>query len=315
MITAFNRGDDSWKAFEELRNSLQKSGGRIRRTVGFPGGHVEKEIYWHERAQVWSLLDTEETKNRFWCCFGVQNPNEVPSLDIAVEVNPRLEGTDLLVAGAFARDTQGVVHLCHNGKIGGGKPGVGKAAFFRHYRGDLTEMAYGNRIVSVVDLGSITSPRLPSRLGSFAHEVVRVKRMIADIGHDPHTRETGNMPVKVSQGFVPEFSGFKKPYARGGKTEAQAGHGLVVDALAESLEKLGFAVHNDQLRDLFIFDALRSVAVLFEVKTDVAKNSIYTAVGQLFLNGTIRGSRNSDGPRCPGNTGSEDLYGTGFNRY
>ena len=289
MMIAFGKGDDSWTAFEELRTKMRQAGSQMRRTVGYPSGHVEKEVTWHAKEHVWSLLDSEETKSRFWCCFGVQNPKDVPSLDIAVEVNPRLEGTDLRVAGAFATDAHGVVHLCHNGRIGGGKPGVGKAAFIKYYRGNFTEMAYGNRIVPVVDLGPIRSPRLPARLGRFARQVVRVKGMIAEFGHDPHSSpsRTGNVLRTDTQGFSPEFSGNRRPYTPQGVIEARADHGPVVDALAESVEKLGYAPRNDQMRDLFLTDRHNRASVLFEVKTDITRTSIYTAVGQLFLNGQV----------------------------
>ena len=161
-IIAFGKDDDSREAFDELRATLLKGGTQLVRTVGYQGGNVEAEVTWHERAGIWSLLDDKFMKNRFWCCFGVQNPNDVTSLDIAVEINPHLEGTTLRMAGAFARDVQGTVHLCHNGKIGGGRKGIGKSKFLCHYRGNLTEMAYRTGIVNVVDLGPIGSQELPN---------------------------------------------------------------------------------------------------------------------------------------------------------
>ena len=290
MIVAFGNDDNSRKAFDELRTTLFKGGTQITRTVGYRGGNVEKEVTWHARAGIWSLLD-DSLENRFWCCFGVQNPKDVKSLDIAVEINPRLEGTDLRVAGAFARDVHGIVHLCHNGKIGGGRRGVGKSAFFCHYRGALTEMAYGARIVEVVDLGPISSRRLPGRLGRFAQEIARVKEIVKD----EIAPKTGCMdarplslePANGSPGFVPEFSGVRRPYSLTGVIEANADHGNVVDALAKSVEKLGYVACNDRARDLFTLDERKSIAVLFEVKTDVTRQSIYAGVGQLLLNGGV----------------------------
>ena len=206
-----------------------------------------------------------------------------------VEVNPRLEGTDLRVAGAFARDAQGTIHLCHNGRIGGGRHGVGKAAFFKHYRGDLTAMAHEERTISVVDLGPVRSPRLPARLGRFAREVLRVKRLIT--APEKHSYAgpiaTRQVLARKSKGFVPEFADFRTPYLLQDEVEAQAEHGLVVDALVESIEKLGYATQNDQMRGLYILDDNHRLMVLFEVKTDITRTSIYAAVGQLLLNGRI----------------------------
>ena len=290
MLVAFGKGDNSWRAFEQLRYALHKAGRQFTRTVSFRSGHFdEKEVTWHAREHVWSLLDSSEAKNRFWCCFGLQNPKDVRSLGIVVEVNPRLEGTDLRVAGAFARDAQGTIHLCHNGRIGGGRHGVGKAAFFKHYRGDLTAMAHEERTISVVDLGPVRSPRLPARLGRFAREVLRVKRLIT--APEKHSYAgpiaTRQVLARKSKGFVPEFADFRTPYPLQDEVEAQAEHGLVVDALVESVEKLGYATQNDQMRGLYILDDNHRLMVLFEVKTDITRTSIYAAVGQLLLNGRI----------------------------
>ena len=178
MLVAFGKHDNSTEAFEVLRTTLVKRRPQITRPVGFRGGNLEKGVTWHARAGIWCLLDTEEVQNRFWCCFGVQDPEKEKSLEIAVEINPRLRGTDLLVGGAFALDVQGGVHLCHNGKIGGGRPGVGKTAFFDHYRDELTKMQYERGIVDVVDLGPISSPELPERIARFAREVMRIKAEI-----------------------------------------------------------------------------------------------------------------------------------------
>ena len=290
MIVAFGEDDNSREAFDVLRTTLLKGGTQIRRTVGYRGGKVDAEVTWHARAGIWSLLDAG-MENRFWCCLGVQNPKDVKSLDIAVEINPRLEGTDLRVAGAFARDIHGMVHLCHNGKIGGGRQGVGKSAFFRHYRGELTGMAYATRIIEVVDLGPITSRKLPGRLGRFAQEIARVKE---EIVKDKIAARTGSMDARLlplglatgSPEFAPEFSGARRPYSLTGVIEANADHGIVVDVLAESVKRLGFVACNDRARDLFTLDeGSKFVAVLFEVKTDVTRQSIYAAVGQLLLNG------------------------------
>lgn len=287
MLVAFGKDDDSREAFDVLRTTLSKGDIQVTRTVGYRDGNVEREVTWHAKAGIWSLLDDESLENRFWCCFGVQDPQDAKSLDIAVEINPRLEGTDLLVAGAFARDIHGTVHLCHNGKIGGGRQGIGKSAFLYHYRGRWTEMAYGDKIVEVVDLGPINSRNLPGRLGRFAQEISRVKEEIAAKTGKMDTKLLPSEPANGSPGFVPEFSGVRRPYSLTGVIEANADHGKVVDVLAESVENLGYGACNDRARDLFILDERKSVAVLFEVKTDVARQSIYAAVGQLLLNGGV----------------------------
>ena len=287
MLTAFCRGDDSMGAFKALRAALLDNGPQFKHRVGFRGDNVDETITWHSKVHMWSLLKMNKGSKRFWCGFGVQNPKDVESLDIAVEVNPRLEGTDLQVGGAFTKDARGVVHLCHNGKIGGGKPGVGKTAFFDHYRGEIMEMSYNGRLVDVADLGPIDSRRLPERIAWFTREVVRIKRVIeTESGSSDDSQPRSGVAVaKEIPGFVPEFSGVRQQYGVRGDIEAKVDHGPVVYALAASLDSLGYVPHNDRARDLFTLDKDNRVEVLFEVKTDITTTSIYTAVGQLLLNG------------------------------
>ena len=182
MLLAFGIDDDARGAFDVLRATLAGNGTAVRARVGYRGGVVDTEVTWHGSVGMWSLLDSEQTERRFWCCFGVDDPRKSTSLDIAVEVNPRHQGTDLLVAGAFAMDADGAVHLCHNGKIGGGRKGVGKSGFLHHYSdpGGLEKMLYRGRPVKVVDLGPITSPGISCRLARLAHEVARIKEVCAE---------------------------------------------------------------------------------------------------------------------------------------
>lgn len=289
MLVAFSNDDNSAEEFRVLQNTLSKGGTQFKRSVGYQGGNDEEEITWQAKADIWSVA--KESKNRFWCCFGVQNPKDLKSLDIAVEVNPRLRGTDLGVAGAFARDALGMVHLCHNGRIGGGQLGVGKTAFFEHYRGKPTDLAYRNMIVKVVDLGPIRSRRLLKRLARFAREVVHIKN---EIKTESSGSEAALLPAGLADmipRFVPEFSGVRRPYSLRKVIEAHVDHGTVVDILAEFVEKFGYAPVNSPAIDLFIRDERNRPAVLFEVKTDVRRNSIYAAVGQLLLNGGVADHR------------------------
>ena len=268
-----------------LGTTLAKTGTAIEARVGYRGGLVDADVIWYRAVQMWSLLRTDQTEGRFWCCFGIDDPRKVASLDIAVEINPRHEGTDLMVGGAFAKDERGAVHLCHNGKMGGGRKGVGKSAFFRHYYGSggLEKMLYNDRLVDVVDLGPITSPRLRRRVARFAHEVARIKEVCAE----EQVGGTGvsDMTKPAMPTFSPEFSGRRSAFSVRHRIEANADHGLVVDALKAAVKRVGHRSYNDRERDLFVLDKRHRMSVLFEVKTDVTTTSIYTAVGQLLLNG------------------------------
>ncbi len=283
MLIAFQDHDDSLDAFETMSESLM-DGTRLRRRVGHPGFSGEWDVTWHSDLGVWSLLDPGKDINRFWCCFGTEDASDREALNIAVEVNPPHEGTDGRIGGAFAWGPGGRIHLTHNGRIGGGRRGIGKRAFFESYRGDLVQMVHGDKVLNVVDLGPIDSPNLPSRLAWYAAEVNRIKDLkfhgASPAAETPRADRVSTEPPA----FTPEFSGSRAPFNVHATIEARADHGVVVDALAKSVTGLGYVVRNDRERDLFVLDDQDRLSVLFEVKTDVTTTSIYTAVGQLLLN-------------------------------
>lgn len=98
-------------------------------------------------------------------------------LSITVEVNPPHEGENHRTAGVFLRDGAGRVHVAHSGKIGGGRPGVGKRAF-RDFSSHLAwqdiETPRGIREVLVV--GPLhDKAELPERIASFVRTVATFK--------------------------------------------------------------------------------------------------------------------------------------------
>lgn len=90
--------------------------------------------------------------------------------------------------------------------------------------------------------------------------------------------------------FAPEFAGTPKEYEVRGPIQASRYHARVVNALAEAFEAQGIRTSSDQPRDLYLLDGNGLPRVLFEVKADTSKSSVYKGVGQLLLNGA---------PMCP----------------
>src|SRR5208337_2821476 len=81
-----------------------------------------------------------------------------------------------------------------------------------------------------------------------------------------------------------------KPYdQKGGTIIPLKFHPNVVDSLKQDLEKIGYQSFNTQAIDLFIPSNREKVGVLFEVKTDIEKTSIYTAIGQLMYREACKG--------------------------
>lgn len=111
-------------------------------SVGYQGGAHGARVYWHEEQSIWACIDesAEPQANRFWNAFGLGDPRTgTPA--VVCEVKPPRSGVNRGVAGAFALDpATGKRFLLHNGRIGGGRPGVGQEAFRKHFEGGFVSL-------------------------------------------------------------------------------------------------------------------------------------------------------------------------------
>jgi hypothetical protein len=138
----------------------------------------------------------------------------------------------------------------------------------------------------MIVLGRIDAGNLARRVALFVREVDRFKESATSGKAKP-----GRLPREPR--FTPEFSGKRKSYALSGDIEGRCDHGLVVNGLRELLARRGLAACNDRHRDLYVTTRSGMMTVLFEVKTDVSRNSIYSGVGQLMFHA----ARQADEPR------------------
>ena len=296
VLAAITSRAESFDAFQVLRENLQRGAAKKRRrcTVGFRGGSHELDLLEFPDEKFWAWLgefdevlkSTNEdfVANRFWCAYGVGVPRDGQNLHITCEINPPYENPNLKYGGLFAQDRAGKVYLCHTGKVGGGRKGIGKTEFLDLYRGirgnEVPVMIGGrNKPDNVIVLGRVDDGHLHIRISHFVREVSRVKKKIVE--GDPE-------PIDAPPTFLPEFSGPRRGYSPNGAIESSVHHGIVVGELAAAIEEEGYAPHNDRARDMYLIDGRRRVSVLFEIKTNVATTDIYQAIGQLMFNGRVR---------------------------
>ncbi len=270
-------------AFKLLRTRLVSDAVPLRRTIGFPGGHVEALLHWRATEEMWLHFNASNIENRYWCCYGVRDPSREHDLDIAVEINPPKEGFDRRIAGAFVVEPGGRVFLAHSGKIGGGKKGVGKDAFWNFYLGPTSAtVSWPDREeTEVILIGEVRDPRLPQQIAAFVHEVARFKMAVA----------SGSLASPLAaprDAFSPEFEG-TKTFNVNTVIESSCDHGPVVRSLKEALEALSIPAANDRLRDLYTLRPSGDMNTLFEVKTSLNAIDIYTGVGQLMIHGARQG--------------------------
>ena len=144
------------------------------------------------------------------------------------------------------------------------------------FRGEYEPLDEDEEFVALV--GQLESRRFLHQLSTFVQEVDRIKGMAAKGWTQESDKEE---PVDE---YVHEFEG-AKDYDRGKRVVAACDHGPVANRLAKDLPAAGYTVHNDRFRDLWVTGKNGQAEVLFEVKTDLAPQSVYTAIGQLMYHG------------------------------
>lgn len=281
---------------EEIAKAQRKLEAAIRRdlktkvvkNIGYPGGTtfdakvVTDGSYWY-----WSSdYDDEAVQNpRRLNWFGLFRGDA--DLQISVEINIAYEGRNDQVAGFFARDNDtGSIYLLHSGRVGGGKKGVGKAAF----------LAWSNQHpIDVVDSsGDIREGILvmPIEGAAASKSAVRYIDIIARFKQAVRTGELDSPEFQSKKKELDDYfseSRGRRKGKRSGEIDYLSRHGEVVDALyswrnSNQLPKGGRLVKNF-LIDMGVAVADELVEV-FEVKTSTVRPDVYMAIGQLMVHGT-----------------------------
>ena len=271
---------DVKRAIASLKLNLTRSCVQMNRFIGWQGGGQNFRVYWSAGLRMWWKLYRSSGGSRYVCFFGFQDPNRSKNLTIICEVNPPCQGFDRRTAGVLVRDDAGRIFLAHTGKIGGGRPGVGKSSFISACGGDQMEPIVwpDRKETEVFVIGRVDSSRLASQIRDFVAQVKEFKDSAKD-----HKRSRKWGPPRLL--FKPEFEGPRKGYRVEGKIESRCDHGSVINTLKAILQKRLGRIGRDRERDLYVMSAKGRITHLLEAKTDVSTSSIYCAVGQLMLHG------------------------------
>ena len=261
------------------------------RNIGFPSGNRDESIFANTAGGLWAAfgLVSNVAVPRRWNVFGVFDPKR-KSQNITVEINIPTGSNGASVAGCFARDTvSGKTYLMHNGRIGGGKVGVGKRAFLAWSKTHLTEIACGNgKLRSEIVVGCIDSDDFVERLWRF----VRLVRDFKDAS------DRGELDSVEFQRTLKEWGDFssestgRRRGVRNSKIDYNSYHGEVVERLYEERKRACVGkeqVSNNHLIDLFVRNG-NIVTEIFEVKTSIDRQPLYTAIGQLISHSISAGS-------------------------
>ena len=283
ILVPLTREDEIKTAYAKLESQMNKRAQMVHTVLGWKGQSQAFSVAWHADLGIWNHYDAKFAETRYWCPYGVENPNEISMVNITVEVNMEYQGYDRRVAGAFVHDGKNNIYLTHSGKVGGGRKGVGKEAFWNSYRGNqIVTITWPDRTeTKAICIGKLSDKNLPRQIAHFVKEVARFKKYVVS----GKTKDRKEPELLDDPTFKPEFSGNRKGYRPKGPIESKCDHGRIVSALNDELESRGLKTANDRSRDLYVYNSKKNMDILFEVKTDLSSSSIYSSIGQLMYHG------------------------------
>ncbi len=248
---------------------------KIQVHLGHPGGAFRAKVLWSDRLGIW-MFHEKISGNRCGHAFGFGKPSGTSSISITCEINFPLHGIDRRMGGALAEDRRGRVFVVHRGKIGGGKKGVGKTLFEKHYRGAWAFMEDGDIVSTVALVGELISPRFVRQVTQFIRKVDTVKDMTA--------RRSSQMEITFDEPrFREELVGSGYDVSEQ-YPDSDCDHGLVVSDLYAAKKRKGFRVGNDAVYDLFTVDEKKQVTAVFQVMTDRSTAVLHAGISKLLLN-------------------------------
>ena len=272
---------DDESAIKKYRRQFVKSfkpfiDDRINVHLGHSGGAFKAKVFWSNRLGIWMHLE-RVTGNRCGHAFGVGKPSSAIPASITCEINFPSHGIDRRIGGALAKDRFGRVFVVHRGKIGGGKKGVGKSLFEKHYRGAWSEMEDGDTVTAVALVGVLNSPRFVRQVTQFVRKVNQMKEVIS--------HRSSQLEITFDEPrFREELIGTGYDHLAL-NSDLNCDQGLVVSDLHAFLKSKGYKLGNDIARDLFIVNAKRQVAAVFQVITEHSASIVQSGMANLLLKG------------------------------
>jgi hypothetical protein len=255
------------------------------RDIGYPGGTERNaRVLINGSHWFWSakyIPDEPRAVPRFLNWVGVIDPQST-KVQIAVELNVPIIGFSRQISSFFARDiSTDRVYLMHNGGLRGGRKGVSRDAFLAASWLPLKTVQCPDgracQAVIVMDLG-VGATRA---LSTYIDQVVAFKAKVRSPDFD---LAASKRQVEQYRSYYPEPSGHRTG-TRSSTIDCVSRHGDVVASLKEKISRRGLAgasVVKSVFIDLGIelHDALTH---LYEVKTSVDRQDLYTAIGQLLV--------------------------------
>jgi hypothetical protein len=270
---------------KQLKTELNSIGVKA---IGYPSGTAHLKTFTNGDGRLWAafnnLIDVKTP--RYWNGFGIYSQSDQVQ-EISVEINIQTKKNTAKVAGFFARDPDsGDTFLMHSGKIGGGRPGIGKRSFLSWSTAPLYEVLDSEHRKRLgIAVARVGERKISENIWTFVQSVNRFKEVVISgaLSDDVLKKQKNDF-----EKYHAEFSG-KKQGKRKASFSYETRHGDVVEALRDECEAskaAGNRVLNTRLIDLCVHNG-QGVVEIYEVKTQADRQILYTAIGQLMTHSSL----------------------------
>jgi hypothetical protein len=295
MLVLLNSQKEKATAQKQLENTFKsKLKNQGKRKIGFRvGGGGTNPIlpmYSNGSGLLWFSTTPVEDEHtpRYWNATGIFDPSKAAQA-ISVELNIATKSNQQ-VSGYFAKDIEnGYTYLLHSGRLGGGKPGIGKSSFLAWSKQSLTSVQKDDgKTQWGILLGRIDEPSLLKRVEIYVRLVAEFKELATknQLNDKKFLQYLEDFEENEadSERFNKEFFGRKKG-KRKENFDYITKHGDIVNTLYKELlskSKKEEIVFNTKLVDVGVKISKKLVEI-YEVKPRITTQNIYTALGQLLI--------------------------------
>lgn len=241
------------------------------------GGSYPITVSYSPKFDFWWGNDLENKGSRYWNPFGLKQPKPNSNQQGRCQINCSLSGVKNGIAGLFAKDANGKMYLLHSGNIGGGQKGVGKNSFSNFYTGEKIEVIADDKLFEFFVVTRFDSSTFYQNIVSFVKAVYSFKEYVKQ-GNTAGQPVIDRNPLKEG-----EYLGIKVYNLPARTVTASNDHAVITTKLIEQLRLKNFNVKRDQFRDAYTVINDNHIDKVFEVKSSLSRQSLYTAIGQLML--------------------------------
>ena len=157
---------------------------RARLPLGHQGNtFTPGDTYYVDDYGLWTVFD-DGSGHTYWNTYGLGNPFEGGSRNMVCHLTVPNEGINRRTGAVYARGAGDNIYIMHRGKIGGGREGLGKTAFWEyvdeHEDMKTAHVQDGDRITEMVIVTRLGTPKSTLRnIRDFVTQVRNIKSGVA----------------------------------------------------------------------------------------------------------------------------------------